>query len=268
MTSTTIMSETSNQNSHDAQRRYIAIGDIHGQLQQLDEMLARLTSSYATDKVQFIFLGDYIDRGPDSRGVIERLIKFAVEYPSTVFLRGNHEQLFLDALHEMQTVVENPDDCSSLETFHWLQNGGLDTLRSYGTEDLERIPNLLPAEHLAFIQNTLFEFDAGHLYFVHAGVVPPDLTWNGANEGLDARLWIREPFLSYKSSLNDKIVVFGHTPQATGRPLVHRNKIGIDTGAVYGGPLTAVAISIRTPSNGRHVHPIFHQIAAKLSPTP
>ncbi len=267
MTNTTTTSETSNTSSVDPQSRFIAIGDIHGQFSQLDDMLERLTSYYNPEKLRFIFLGDYIDRGPDSARVISRLIQFSVQYPETIFLRGNHEQLFLDALDEMQPRTWDGRENDSLETFHWIQNGGLDTLRSYGTEDLDRILVSVPAEHLQFIKNTRLDFDAGHLYFVHAGVVPPGCDWNGAKDGLDARLWIREPFLSYKALIDNRIVVFGHTPQANGRPLVHRNKIGIDTGAVYGGPLTAVALSMRGPLPGRHVHPVFHQVSSAVSST-
>ncbi len=267
MTNTTTTSGTSSRVPLDPQSRYIAIGDIHGQSLQLNEMLLRLTSLYNAENIRFVFLGDYIDRGPDSKGVIEQLFELAKDHPDTVFLRGNHEQLFLDALEEMQKE-STEDGYEPLETFHWIQNGGLDTLRSYGTEDLDNIVHSIPAHHLEFIRNTRLDFDAGHLYFVHAGVVPPGCTWNGANEGLDARLWIREPFLSFKGLINDKIVIFGHTPQATGRPLIHRNKIGIDTGAVYGGPLTAVALPMKGPSPGRHVHPIFHQVASVISAAP
>ncbi len=193
----------------------------------------------ATDTL--VFLGDYIDRGEDSRAVVETLLALQAERPNTVFLRGNHEQMLLGACDGPPSELD-PDPNYILHaepTALWLQNGGMETLDSYEAGDFLRWREAIPDAHWNFFRKTGFEFVTERHHFVHAGLLPPGRNWPASRDGLDYRLWIREPFLSSRADFDGRVVVFGHTPQSSGLPLVQRNKIGLDTGAVYGGPLTA-----------------------------
>lgn len=195
------------------QGRLLAIGDVHGCLKALESLLAQLNPSRAD---QIVFLGDYIDRGPESAGVIEFLLDFSSQFPESVFLRGNHEQMFLDYLSGQ-----------SQDTF--LFNGGQQTLISY--QQRQMWP--LPSSHRDFIESLPYFFETKHFIFVHAGLRP------GLSLSQQAPLdlvWIRREFLC---SGNDwgKTVVFGHTP--FDEPFFDDAKIGLDTGCVYGRALTA-----------------------------
>jgi serine/threonine protein phosphatase 1 len=208
-----------------------AIGDIHGQHWRLVNLISRLPLS--EDDV-LVFVGDYIDRGPDTNAVIEFLIELKHARPNTVFLRGNHEEMMLNA----RTGRFDPEIFAN-----WITNGGAETLESYpkGRPWWDRIP----AEHWSFTEATILEYWLGPYVFVHAGFLPPDALWPW-NE--DPRLWVREEFLSSDHDFGAK-VVFGHTPQKAGKPLVQGNKLGIDTAAAYGGPLTAVRLSMHDPAD-------------------
>jgi serine/threonine protein phosphatase 1 len=202
-----------------------AVGDIHGDYWRLVNLLAKLPMS---DDDLLVFVGDYIDRGPDSFRVIELLIELRANRSRTVFLRGNHEAMLLDAR-------AHPHSTSRYAL--WMGNGGAETLDSYpaGKPWWSRIPD----EHWTFFESTGIEYWIEDFAFVHAGFLPPDAEW-GYDE--DPRLWIREPFLTSSHDFGAR-VVFGHTPQRSGRPLVKPNMIGIDTGVAYGGPLTAVGLT-------------------------
>jgi serine/threonine protein phosphatase 1 len=237
-----------------------AIGDIHGQISMLRAMLDHLHTLPLNEDDTLLFLGDYIDRGEDSHAVIETLLALEKEPVHTVFLRGNHEQLMLDARDsEPSTPGLEGFVTHSSETLHWLENGGADTLFSYKINDFMHWRDGIPPSHWDFIRNTELEYVTERYHFVHAGLLPAGKTWEGAIYGLEPRLWIREPFLSYRPAFDGRVVVFGHTPQRTGRPLVQRNKIGLDTGAVFGGPLTAVAINPHVPV-GKFPRPDFIQV--------
>ncbi len=196
---------------------YTAIGDIHG----MDATLAALLSR-VPDTGTLVFLGDYLDRGPASREVVERLLQLEQERPC-IFLRGNHEAMALAALDGDPTLERG-----------WLLNGGLFTLESYGGR-------ILPA-HEAFLRRTQPYFETDDCIFVHAGLPPecrpdevaPDVLW-----------WIREPFLSTSYHWG-KLVIHGHTPVEGGRPEFLPNRINIDTGAVYGFTLTALVLPEHT----------------------
>ena len=222
-----------------------AIGDIHGQITMLGKMLDLLRDLPLKNEDTVLFLGDYIDRGENSCAVIDLLLEFEKEHSDCIFLRGNHEQMMLDARSSALPEVSEDGQYAvfSEPTLIWLQNGGMDALDSYG-----EIQNPLcwwdhiPENHWDFVRNTQLEYITPRYHFVHAGLVPTGSLWiEGQTYGLEPRLWIREPFLSSRASFNGRIVVFGHTPQMRGRPLIHRNKIGLDTGAVFGGPLTMAA---------------------------
>jgi serine/threonine protein phosphatase 1 len=233
-----------------------AIGDVHGQVSVLGGLLETLDGLPLAPEDRLVFIGDYVDRGEDSRAVIDLLIEIGERRPNTVFLRGNHEQLMLDSRDGPRPEPSRIPGLilHSDITLNWLQNGGVDTLLSYGVDDFLRWWEFVPESHWHFIERTQIEFVGERHHFVHAGLLPPLQTWEGTGTSYDPRLWIREPFLSSDHDFA-RIVVFGHTPQRNGSPLVQANKIGIDTGAVYGGPLTAV----RLDDTGAD-EPTFYQV--------
>jgi len=220
-----------------AETRIYAIGDIHGRADLLREVLERLDEdqrrrpiAYATE----IFLGDYIDRGPDSKGVIDLLAERLVRNHS-VCLRGNHEELMESFLH----------DPSMLDS--WLKLGGRQTLTSYGVvprfdgtesgDDLrQRFCRAFPRTHQLFLQCLKPWVCCGDYLFVHAGIRPQVPLEQQTMQDL---LWIREEFLN-SSLQHGKYIVHGHTPVA--HPDVRRNRIDIDTGAWRSGTLTCAVL--------------------------
>ena len=201
--------------------RLLAIGDIHGCLAQLTGLMA-LVNPAAADRV--VFLGDYVDRGPDSAGVIDYLIEFAAAFPQTVFLRGNHEQMFLEYLDGQDPAL-------------FLINGGRQTLDSY--RDCGLWP--LPSSHRRFLESLRHYFESAQHIFVHAGL-RPGIPLAGQTD-FDM-LWIRHEFLESNYDWG-KTVVYGHTPLE--EPLLGGRRIGVDTGCVYGRRLTCCdVISLRT----------------------
>ena len=196
-----------------------AFGDIHGCLAPLTRLLAKCRRYANGRPARFVFLGDYIDRGSDSRGVVELIMTMQDAEPDSVIaLAGNHED-FLQR-------VDRPADVDL-----WLANGGDDTLASYGATSVAD----LPREHLTWLRNLPTHFDDGLRFFVHAGIRP------GAPLDRQRRndlLWIREPFLSSTADFG-KLILHGHTPTNGSLPDIRPNRINIETGAVYGGPLTA-----------------------------
>ena len=214
--------------------RVYAVGDIHGRLDLLDGLLARVDADMAKHPAPYairVFLGDYIDRGPDSKRVLDRLIDYGRAQP-TVCLMGNHE-VFL------REFLRNPDTLSV-----WSSCGGLDTLSSYGlaptigaqrelASDLDRV---LPSSHRDFLGNLRQYFICGDFFFVHAGVRPGICL---SEQSEDDLLWIREDFLSCQNNFG-KIVVHGHTPVP--EPDVRPNRINIDTGAYATGRLTCLVL--------------------------
>lgn len=228
----------------------------------LREMLVVLSSLPLGSDDQLVFLGDYIDRGEDSRGVIKTLLALKCTRPNTVFLRGNHEQLMLDALAIASAQDTDDPAIFNEETMLWAANGGRETLASY---DIPYTPDAMkdwwmhiPEEHLQFIGATTLEYITPRYHFVHAGLLPPGRRWRSTGTDIEPRLWIRELFINSRARFGGRIVVFGHTPQLSGTPLVHNNKIGIDTGAVFGGTLTAIEVDPK--STGRHLptHRFLH----------
>ncbi|WP_448502804.1 metallophosphoesterase family protein [Sphingomonas sp.] len=221
-------------------RRIYAIGDIHGRLDLLDGLLARIAddeSARGNPSGELIFLGDLIDRGPQSAQVIDRLIALKAERPSTRFLLGNHEEVFLSALEGDNKVMRFFD-----------RIGGAETILSYGIsrEEYEAADyaelgvmfrQKVPAGHRAFLgsfENMIVE---GDYVFVHAGIRPGVSLDQQKNSDLR---WIREDFLDRRrgAPLPGKTVVYGHT---IGREVDMRpGSIGIDTGAYCFGVLTAM----------------------------
>ncbi len=219
--------------------RLIAVGDIHGQLTMLNRLLDDVQPQ-ATD--QFVFLGDYIDNGNDSRGVVERLIEFKQDFPQTIYIRGNHDQLLLDALVEMglrkaQRLRElssgySPESLLT-DTAIFLSNGGQETLESYHINNL----TALPRNHVDFLETTRFYWQYGRYVFVHAGL----------EEGVP--LERQDPYVLLWDRFNPPgqdgmIHVVGHTPTG-GEPRFESGRYHIDTGAVYGQALTACDVLTR-----------------------
>lgn len=206
----------------------IAIGDIHGCAVTLDLLLERLSPSSSD---HLVFVGDYIDRGPDSKGVIDRLLQLRASVRCT-FLRGNHEALMLEYL-----------DHGAFEL--WRANGGVQTLGSYADDGREVH---VPDEHVAFIRNTHFFLDTPDYFFVHAGL-KPYLTVEANIERFDEEMYLWErSHLQARELAWEKTVVCGHTPQP--EPIVRDRLIAIDTGCVYYthprlGRLTAVRLPER-----------------------
>lgn len=207
--------------------RVLVVGDIHGCRQELELMLADLA---AGPDDTLVFLGDYVDRGPDVRGVVQRLVELKAEGPArTVFLRGNHEDMLLSYLGRGGHYGEA-----------FLGNGGDATVRSYGVAGLpspERFEQALPPAHLEFLSNTTFLHVESDYLMVHAGLRPGRPL---ARQSPHDLLWIRDDFIARPHDFR-KTVIFGHTPM---REVLEDlpYKIGIDTGCVYGGMLTALEL--------------------------
>jgi serine/threonine protein phosphatase 1 len=201
-----------------------AVGDIHGSLQKLRDLIARCERHADGRPAAFIFLGDYIDRGPDSAGVIDTLMDLQSRLIGRVVaLKGNHEAVALE-------VIDGETDEEL-----WLREGGLATLRSYGVERASDLPN----EHVAWMRSLPLRCDDGQRFFVHAGI-DPDKPLNAQSDR--DLIWIREPFLSDARD-HGRLIVHGHTPQPTGMPDWRGNRLNLDTAAVFGGPLTAAAFA-------------------------
>lgn len=204
--------------------KIFAIGDIHGCNSHLDKMMARLDIDDRNDTV--VFIGDYIDRGPDSRGVVDTVLNIRKRMKNVICLLGNHEQMFLNY------YLEHRDE----ELF--LHNGGMSTLISYGFTHAGKKHLHIPDTHMEFFTSLHPYYGTEDFIFVHAGLrpgIPMD------KQNLEDLLWIRHEFINSPYDFG-KIVIFGHTPLSFTTPLIDKNKIGLDTGAVYGGKLTCIEL--------------------------
>jgi serine/threonine protein phosphatase 1 len=196
------------------------IGDIHGHLDKLTEFVRRCNDDGAGHSMRFVFLGDYVDRGPDSRGVVQFLIDLQRSHDGRdVFLKGNHEDMMVTAAD--RDLFED----------RWLDNGGIQTLESYGLTSAAEISD----DHIHWLRQLPIFFDDGKRFFVHAGV-NPDRPLDHQDE-FDL-LWIRKPFLTSEKEMG-RLIVHGHTPLTSGQPDLRANRLNLDTGAFLGGPLTA-----------------------------
>jgi serine/threonine protein phosphatase 1 len=211
-----------------------AIGDIHGQLEPLKELLAKclVSASHQKQEPKFLFIGDYIDRGPDSKGVVDYLILLSKSY-DCIFLRGNHEDM----------LMNDPE-------LMW-GNGGVETLKSYGWSPAFRpintarelkdlILDVIPQEHMLWFGATKLHHFDGKRTFVHAGIYRH--LGGIENQSERVKLWVRNEFLD-DPSMRGGYVVHGHTPTVFENgdklPIEKPNRVNIDTGAAYGGRLTA-----------------------------
>lgn len=214
-------------------QRVYAIGDVHGCLDRLAAMHALIAEDLAQRPIaepMLVHLGDYVDRGPDSAGVVARLAQGRpVAGVPTVNLMGNHEHMMLAALTSAEPEA----------TELWLANGGADSLVSWGVPHSAQPkdwPTYIPVPHLLFLRDLAVRHAVGGYLFVHAGIRPGIPL---ERQSRHDQLWIREPFLSSKQPFG-AVVVHGHTPRQ--EPTVRPNRVGIDTGAVMGGVLTCVVL--------------------------
>lgn len=219
-------------------KRIYAIGDIHGCLDELNALTAKITEDMASldsHDAQLIFLGDYVDRGPDSKGVIERLLDVQDAHEDVIFLKGNHEAAMLD-------FIAAPEDMAS-----WLDWGGRETLKSYGApydpkasyiEMAGALYENMPPDHLDFIRSLSLYHEAEDYLFVHAGIRPGRPLTEQREEDL---LWIRKRFHNAAPHERpDQTVVHGHQPDS--KPINTDWRICVDTGVYYSGNLTAVVL--------------------------
>ncbi|MBF9029784.1 serine/threonine protein phosphatase [Rhodobacterales bacterium HKCCE3408] len=221
-----------------------AIGDIHGQLDLLKGAHDRVAADRAregTEDAELIHIGDLVDRGPDSAGVVDYLAKLSAENARVIVLRGNHDHMF----HEFLNGA--PNSVTPRGTFHYLSSGigGRTTLKSYSVKGMTdatlraRAVETVPKAHRDFLGGLPFQHRAGECLFVHAGI-RPGIPLEDQNP-LDL-IWIRDEFLLDLSD-HGFLVVHGHTPASH---VEHwGNRVNIDTGAAYGGPVSAVAIEGR-----------------------
>jgi serine/threonine protein phosphatase 1 len=201
-----------------------AVGDIHGCLDRLEMLLDEVQPDLEQDVL--LFVGDYIDRGPDSRGVVDYVLGLRQKSPRehVVCLKGNHEAMLLDFLEGREREM-------------FLFNGGQSTLRDYWGPNWDGKKELiLPPEHENFYRELRAYYETPDYIFVHAGLKPGVPLPEQQEKDL---LWIRGEFITSMEDFG-RLVVFGHTPFKS--PLVMPNKIGIDTGAVYGNYLTCLKL--------------------------
>jgi serine/threonine protein phosphatase 1 len=202
-------------------KKIFAIGDIHGCYDRLKALMEKIPIDCSRDTL--VFIGDYIDRGPHSVEVVDYLIHLKKRVPEVIFLKGNHE----DMLDKFITGADR---------FTYLLNGGQQTLDSYLTKPVQSEFFPIPPDHMEFFKSLRLFYETEEFIFVHAGLRPRVPLKSQNTEDL---LWIRNKFVSTKYDFG-KRVIFGHTPLK--KPLVEPNKIGIDTGAVYGNALTCVQL--------------------------
>jgi serine/threonine protein phosphatase 1 len=204
---------------------FYAIGDVHGRLAMLERLLANIeehAGAVEGDKT-LVYVGDYVDRGPHSADVVARVRAGPPRgIDSQICLRGNHEQLMID-----YAEAKPGSD-------YWLENdlGGAATLKSYGGDGRRFLVDVAWMESLPLYHR------AGDYLFVHAGIVPGRTLEEQKPQDM---IWIRDAFLNDMSD-HGFIVVHGHTPTRDDIPDVKRNRINVDTGAAWGGPLTCAVL--------------------------
>ena len=223
-------------------QRVYAIGDIHGHLSLLDNLLGQVledAEQYPGFSKTLIFLGDYVDRGPDSKGVLERLSTLDVPGFDIIFLSGNHENMLLNFLED------------GAKGLAWLRVGGQETAASYGVPIDAEEPDIawtqralakaLSGQHRDFLNGLSLSHQVGGYFFVHAGIRPGRSI---TAQDMEDMLWIREPFLTSQQD-HGKVVVHGHSVRFDAEFYPDEDtprRIGIDTGAYKSGVLTCLAL--------------------------
>lgn len=218
-----------------------AIGDVHGRRDLLAALLAAIRDDAGARAARIVFLGDIIDRGPESRGALDLVIAALGEFPGSRLILGNHEEFLL-------RFVESDEERMAVAS-RWLANGGRATLSVYGMDESEPIDSLaerfardFPA-HVAALRAAEWKVETGTHIFVHAGIDP---ALPLARQDPRTTRWIRDEFLRYSGPL-PKTVVHGHTVTDSFLPEIHGNRIALDTGAVISGHLTCAVFDGEAP---------------------
>jgi serine/threonine protein phosphatase 1 len=213
----------------------VAVGDLHGRLDLLEKLWPQIEATARVSAARqrtLVFLGDYVDRGLQTRELIDRLLAGFSPFEA-IFLKGNHDETLLQFLDDPQLGEV------------WRNFGGIETLHSYGVthtpgrnwaQTRAEFAARLPEAHLKFLRSLKLHYACGDFLFVHAGVKPGVMLEHQREHDL---LWIRDEFLQSTMSFG-RIVVHGHSPER--RPVVKANRIGIDTGAYMTGTLTALVL--------------------------
>jgi serine/threonine protein phosphatase 1 len=237
-----------------------AVGDVHGRADLLAQLLSKIDAdleAHPAPQAMHVFVGDYIDRGSHSRGVLDLLIARSQRH-ETIFLKGNHEVL-------VEEFLRNPQSFAT-----WRHLGGIETLLSYGVRPsvnpdaveqtilAERLADVMPPAHRQFFGNLKRSFSCGDFFFVHAGVRPGVPLSQQRDEDL---FWIRDEFLDSKEKFG-KIIVHGHSPVADVD--FHANRINIDTGAYATGRLSCLRIESDQPMFNVHCFGGAHVEARRL----
>jgi serine/threonine protein phosphatase 1 len=219
--------------------RAYAIGDVHGRLDLLRDLLAQIEQDNAARpaaKTYLVLLGDLVDRGPDSNGVIEHLLNYSGPFDRQIYLKGNHEEFLLNVLAGKEAGVVD-----------WLTYGGYECAESYGVSKgwtlnstpegiVDRLKASVPKAHRDFLEHLADTFRFGDYLFVHAGIRPGVPIEEQSSKDLR---WIREGFLDDRTD-HGLTVVHGHT--IVEKPEEHSNRIALDTGAYRSGVLTAIGL--------------------------
>ncbi|MGQ0533647.1 MAG: metallophosphoesterase [Caulobacteraceae bacterium] len=219
---------------------YYVIGDVHGEIGKLDELLQLISADAMRRKLphRIVFLGDLIDRGPDSRAVVERAMRLVLT-GEALAIKGNHEELMLHAVGSRE----------SIGVYWWAENGGDETIASYmlvnGVYDDFR--DAIDDAHVYWLSTlpVMIRDDVRGLVFVHGGIDPktfPECSdevrlWTRSKAFFDSERW------PAREETRDILVIHGHTPTADFEPDVQRRRINVDTGACFGGPLTAAVLA-------------------------
>lgn len=245
---------------HEYGSNIYAVGDVHGCIGMLKQLLTAISADALKGGVKrprLIMLGDLVDRGPDSKGVLDLVMsrQFADEFDATV-LRGNHDHWMLDVLRgsREQWMVDalngKPGDSDSVMAEVWMDRGGAETVESFGIDfnkdryDLEEVitnfRDTLHPKYAAFIERTQFSVQEGGFYFTHAGINPQNTLADQIPLDL---MWIREDFLTHIEKF-EAVVVHGHTPTESHMIEIKCNRIAVDTGAGFSdGHLSAAVIA-------------------------
>lgn len=203
-------------------RQLYAIGDIHGEIGKLRDLLAQIEARrFGGEPQTIVFLGDYVDRGPDSKAVIETLMAGPSNPEDTwIYLKGNHEDLMINACYQTNDVA----------AVNWMNNGGMETAASYGEAGIGRA-------HVEWMNSLPFYHETENHIFVHAGFMP---FIELENQQESVCIWIRNRFFDAPMGRGFegwKYIVHGHTPR--GGPDIQPWRVNLDTGACFGGALTA-----------------------------
>lgn len=228
---------------------YYAIGDVHGEIEKLETLLGYIRDD-ARPKggaYKIVFLGDLIDRGPDARAVVARA-KYLCESGQAVAIKGNHEELMLHAYEQRE----------SIGIYWWAENGGDETILSYARANgfADDFRDSIDRDHIAWLRTlpAMIRIEERGLVFVHGGIDPktfPNCTdelrmWTRSRAFFDCQKW------PDRDELYELLVVHGHTPTHDFRPDQQARRINVDTGACFGGPLTAVVLPPGDPPRFLH----------------